>query len=802
MKFVISGKEQCMGKPEKKFFMQRGQLYWKSYDSLFICGLIFLLLLPIKGCSNDSKSEDTSTNSDDSDDSETDGPAASFLIIHLEPYNKNLETTTKTHPEIFWPDIIDLVELANSYGIALNLQFSPPWAEYILADATRTSTVREWESNGHEIASHHHGPNFETWDGYTNDSSFLSHEDYLGNMNAYWEVVRPLSVTGTFLTMTTGGGVYGGAQDEEMDWISDVPFSTNGRESTEILSVPTKDTFDEAGAFGGPYEINKLTMMHTALDENAETDLSTIEAALESVKTESKIVGLVTHDYEYIPDGEKQNKDKFIQLFELYKKNNLLPRRIIDIMEDWNVKVPDVNTSTDEDQDGVSISEGDCNDTDPEIFPSAEDWKFDGIDQDCSGSDDVTPGKPGEEIVTYIQSESSERIAVRLTLPSSPRFSKGAPVVLEVSTFFTDTPGFYSSLSVTDIGAIQVNYLWPGKSDSEVGISSDGTFDYGGSSDLLALKNVARFSLGLEPTLGGYFIDEVMDMTPLTENMGLYAFSHPGLAAVNMLALYGEELTGLVWLVGRENPTLDTLSAVELGFFSNDIPYYNPYYQYSSSFSTTAVSLDYSKVGWVIDELDYPEGRPFFKVEEGDDFVLGHQIPTMFGKRFYSTSLLTALRDNGSLTDETWPTDLATPEEASEIWPFRTVVNHYSQLKTKVKDLKVMLVFCEIDHVQPSHDKPHVHQAYDGFHVGAELPFVRLNPDRSYVTSIDEDFTVQFPDNDANTSPDWETKAEEWAYPNLSGTHILVPMAAVAEMVDRAQSSEWTVNLDQVLMPE
>lgn len=47
---------------------------------------------------------------------------------------------------------------------------------------------------------------------------------------------------------------------------------------------------------------------------------------------------------------------------------------------------------TDADGDGWCAEDGDCNDTDPEIFPGATDLCLDGIDQDCSGAD-RTKGK-------------------------------------------------------------------------------------------------------------------------------------------------------------------------------------------------------------------------------------------------------------------------------------------------------------------------------------------------------------------------------------------------------------------------
>ena len=46
-----------------------------------------------------------------------------------------------------------------------------------------------------------------------------------------------------------------------------------------------------------------------------------------------------------------------------------------------------LDVDVDEDGDGYTSDQGDCDDTDDTIFPGAEDICGDGIDQDCSGSD-------------------------------------------------------------------------------------------------------------------------------------------------------------------------------------------------------------------------------------------------------------------------------------------------------------------------------------------------------------------------------------------------------------------------------
>jgi len=404
---------------------------------------------------------------------------------------------------------------------------------------------------------------------------------------------------------------------------------------------------------------------------------------------------------------------------------------------------------------------------------------------------------PGREVVTSIVSEGIGRIAVRLTLPDRPRYPEGAPVVVEVPTYATPVAGFSSGLGVFSLGAVHVTLLWPGRSDPRAGASSEGVDDFGGPTAIRALRDVIRFACGETRDVSGRTLGELSPIPVLTANVGLYAFSHPGIPATIVLSRYGEELPGVIYFVGGENPTNDALFSVEVGHWGTDgRPIQNPYYDYPEDYAPDTLAIDTSYLDWQVDP-SHPDGVPVFRVPGGQDYILGDRVPRMGGKRYYSVALAEALLRNGALTEGTWPADVATASEARANWPDRVAVGHYAALAVNAPDLRVMLVFGDEDHVQVALDKPHIHEAYDGFREQAGL-WVRFNPDRAYVAAIaGVQVSGRFPDNPANAEPsDW-LDVGPWSVPAKQRQIAL--LAAVAEMMDRTRSGVWSDDLATIL---
>jgi hypothetical protein len=418
------------------------------------------------------------------------------------------------------------------------------------------------------------------------------------------------------------------------------------------------------------------------------------------------------------------------------------------------------------------------------------------------GAPVAAPLLPGADparrgVTTFIDCTGVGKVAVSISEPAEPRYAEGAPVVVAVSGFFTPSVGYVFELNPDVLGAVYITMLWPGVRDARTGVASEGTFDFGGEACLRALRDVLRFATGEAPDAGGRSLQDVVSVPVLYDVAGLYAFSHSGIIATNVLCLYGDVLQRVRFFVGRENPTIDPQYPLEPGHWSDDgRPADNPFYDPLAT-TSTSISIDYSTVDW-----SWEDARPVFRTADGRDYLCSAKRPSMWGKDYWSTALLQALLDNSALTRETWPATLATPEEAAEAWALRTTVSYYPLLRSALPDLKVMLVFAADDHVQTATDKPHIRQAYDGFHERAGL-WCRLNPDRAYVEALLGRTASFTPDNPANAKPETWMNVRSWAYPTPRGTNLnaIEPLAAVAEMCDRAWQSDWRDDLDAPLVP-
>lgn len=420
-------------------------------------------------------------------------------------------------------------------------------------------------------------------------------------------------------------------------------------------------------------------------------------------------------------------------------------------------------------------------------------WTSDVVDRENRGG-------PGGTIYTKIAVAEVGEVAVRIRLPEESRYDSGAPIVVYIPLFLTpDQKTFQELQGMSDIGVAQIALLLPGRKDRETDLSSEGEVDYGGEKSMTALRDVFLYAAGQKADSEGKYIQEKTSVPLSTTVLGAYTFSHSGMLLFQTLARYGDSIP-LDFIVARENSTEALLAALEVGYFAKGSAVLNTQYTVATQYHDDGITLSYEDIAW-----DAQDERPYFDINhdrrarKDDDVLLSSQILGMFGKKVYSFELLNALRTQGTFTNQTWPPDLATPEEAKEWWSIRESLPVFSEVAKKNPTLAVMMLFGKKDHAQPATDKPHIRQEYAGL-TGGGL-WVRLNPDSAYVAEFDPLLAQDYFEHPAGTGPtSWETDAMTWAHPDGSGVVRVMPLAAIAEMADRTEYAQWSDNLSEVLL--
>jgi hypothetical protein len=245
-----------------------------------------------------------------------------FLTFHLE-YSQT--------PRIqrLWPKLVDFMALADSYGAKVSLQFSPTWADYVFTNSL-TDTVQSWETNGHEIALHHHGPTHKFFDGYTDrpdlirtDGWYATDGVYVGDMAALMAFLDPLAVNPI---------VSAGMSDAETDWPAGVLYyaSKAGADNakTDLISTPWQTSYNG-------HTVTVVTNAGYAIDHlgSAAVTLADIEQGLQDA-TSDQVLGIVVND-----DTIETHFDQIEPLFKLLQQYNAQARTVKDVVENYQQPV-------------------------------------------------------------------------------------------------------------------------------------------------------------------------------------------------------------------------------------------------------------------------------------------------------------------------------------------------------------------------------------------------------------------------------------------------------------------------------
>lgn len=122
------------------------------------------------------------------------------VSVHNEPYY--MFSNHDQLMDVGYKKLKEMVDKANGYNIKLTLMFTPPWADYILNNAQRSSELENWKKQGHEIAAHHHGLYHGNWDGYSGYSMQFAeserakkakNESYLGTLDDFMNKLKKMN---------------------------------------------------------------------------------------------------------------------------------------------------------------------------------------------------------------------------------------------------------------------------------------------------------------------------------------------------------------------------------------------------------------------------------------------------------------------------------------------------------------------------------------------------------------------------------------------------------------------------------
>ncbi len=419
-------------------------------------------------------------------------------------------------------------------------------------------------------------------------------------------------------------------------------------------------------------------------------------------------------------------------------------------------------------------------------------------------------------IDTRIASEvaGSQGLFCRITFPLHPRYGgSGAPVIIYVSGGFSSGGVNISGARLDRYGFIEIRFNFPGGGSGST--RSGGTYDDRGENCLKALRDVARFAMGIIPNLEGKYLGDLAgSIKPMYSNVGLAGMSNGGNATIVAAGYHGDSLSSLAWIVNWESPVGDGMVGAEAGSKTrpgSSNPTTNPAYNPDDGTwdLTTVAYSDTLTVG--LDVTTSPPSRLhgglYFDIngnnipDRGIDFIPNPLVRETGGgvRAFYSVRMTTAAYDQGMIPSSP-PSHIATVQETLEYWLLRNGEYWIDEAVSSVPGLMFLVVASEQDHVQTALDHPHVLIQYEGFRSeGAR--FVRLNPDRSYVEYISRRSVPGAADNDAFAVFD-HLSIRTAVEPSGAGgipTYILVAGAA-CELADRTSSGNLAPQLNGVLL--
>lgn len=282
-----------------------------------LLSLTMLLILIVVGCDDEGDEETVDTEIRlEGAITQVQNNVDFFIAVHCEPGPDPLSTN---YVALNWPALTDLVNSADDHNMKLTLLMNPQWAMYIVEDEYRLRLVRVWETNGHELGLHSHGPHMNNWNGYTNQEQYFNSSDFIGTMDDLMDVVNHLPFSGQMVTACVA------SEDQEYDFPSGIIYETNGGADKfeDLWSIPTEYIWN------GQDVLRVTHARYAALFGEVNIDLQQMSKILDDNESD-EIMGIVFHCFEYADDSAPYNT-----LFKLLEEKGIHTDTVSAIVEDY-----------------------------------------------------------------------------------------------------------------------------------------------------------------------------------------------------------------------------------------------------------------------------------------------------------------------------------------------------------------------------------------------------------------------------------------------------------------------------------
>ncbi len=265
-----------------------------------------------------------------------------------------------------------------------------------------------------------------------------------------------------------------------------------------------------------------------------------------------------------------------------------------------------------------------------------------------------------KSVSTYIPSLEAGKtgLAVNLIYPVKPRYRAGAPIVVVVAGG-NNGSGLSFTTHSSQQGFIEVRFAFPGSGLNE--FKSGGIYDNRGLSSQKAFVDVLKFASGKICDNNGRYIDELLPIKPMTNNIGILGWGNGGNLATIVLTNFSDEVKFVNWLSLYESPIGDLFYPPNLG--SQDELVRNNHYHIGSA-ATGKCLIDFKNLAYDPDAVRYSRnfykglsseikhGVVFYdenhngKFDEMDEYAYNYTIDTGLDKQIYPPELCIAFEKN------------------------------------------------------------------------------------------------------------------------------------------------------------